>query len=309
MPLIRNEHGEWKFDNDESESTEFKNFHPSYTEAIPRYLTSLDQAFLKAKEKCEFEFLLTLFRVRGTNNTGIGDAYQTTLSSIPLLFDVHNQIESFEAIRTLQLWIYGHIVEASEPYEIICNLVNVALGERFSSYFFPYKVGTRRPDSPGTKINKIETCSIKANIPEVATPLKEIWDRNLRNAISHSDYIFHFGEVHIRERIYTHEEIMTIVTRAVVYHVALSGLYELYIQSYSKPVMIFTHPDFSGGHAEKAMVIVRDGHGAVGLKAAWSEKELKQGKINWRIGRFTKQESDLLDRNPTLALLPKRDDL
>ncbi len=27
--------------------------------------------------------------------------------------------KTFAAERTLQLWIYGHIVEASEPYEIL----------------------------------------------------------------------------------------------------------------------------------------------------------------------------------------------
>lgn len=308
MPLIRNDDGSWEFDNEENKRTEFGHFHPSYTEALLRYLMALDQAFMKAKEKCEFEFLLTLFRVRGIDNTGIGDAYQTTLRSIPLLFEVHNRTESFEAVRTLQLWIYGHIIEASEPYEIICNLVNVSLGERFGSQFYPYKKGTSRPESPSTKIKRIEKSSIKAGIPEVVTPLKEIWDRNLRNGIFHSDYILHFGDVHTRGKKYTHEEIMTIVTRSVVYHVALSGLYEFHIQSYDEPVKILTHPDFSGRRAEEAMVIVREGHGAVGLKDAWSKKELTRGKINWRIGRFTKEESDLLDRNPTLALLPQKKD-
>jgi hypothetical protein len=286
-------------------NTEFGRFHPSYAEAVPRYLTALDQAFIKAKEKCEFEFLLTLFRVRGVDYSGIGDAYQTTLRSIPLLLEIYNQTESFEAARNLQLWIYGHIVEASEPYEIICNLVKVSLGERFGSQFYPYKVGKSRPESPGSKIDHIKKNATKAGIPEVVIPLEEIWDRHLRNAIFHSDYILHFGDVYIRGRKYTHEEIMTIVTRSVVYHEALSCLYKFHIQNYVEPVRILTHPGFSSDGAEKAMVIVREGHGAVGLKDAWSKEELSQGRINWCIGRFTKAESDLLRNNPTLALLPQ----
>lgn len=58
MPLIRNDDGSWEFDSEENKHSEFGNFHPSYTEALLRYLMALDQAFIKAKERCEFEYLL-----------------------------------------------------------------------------------------------------------------------------------------------------------------------------------------------------------------------------------------------------------
>ncbi len=305
---MRNDNGSWEFKIEDTDRVALDRFHPSYVDAMPRYFTALDGAFTKAKEKSEFEFLLTLFRVRGVNNTGIGDAYETTLRAVPRIYEIHNRTEDFEAARHLQLWLYGHIVEASEPYEILANLVGVTLGDRFRSYFYPYKVGKTKPDSPDAKIQHIEKSAEKAGIPEIVIPLKEIWDRNLRNAIFHSDYVLHSGEVYIRDRVYTHEEIMTLVTRAVVYHESLSGLYRLHIASYGEPKTISVHPDFSRTPGEKGIVIVREGHGAVGIQSAWSKEEIARGRIHWRIGRFSRDELQLLERDPTLALLPRRDE-
>ncbi len=305
MPLVHNEDGYWELKIEDDEHLALDKFHPTFKDALPRYCTALDRAFVKAREKCEFEFLLTLFRIRGADNRAIGDAYETTLRAMPLLYEVHNKTENYEAARHLQLWIYVHIVEASEPYEILSNLVNVSLGKRFSGQFYPYKVGKSQPESPGTKIVRIERTAVRAGVSQVVTPLKEIWDKNLRNAIVHSDYILHGCDVLTRGRKYTHEEIMTVVTRAFVYHQALSILYKVHIESYDEPKTITVHPAFSRRREEKAVVIVREGHGAVGLKAALTKEEIARGKIYWRLGRFTPKEIDILDSDPTLALLPR----
>ena len=307
MPLVHNDDGYWELKIEADEHLALDKFHPTFKDALPRYCTALDRAFVKAREKCEFEFLLTLFRIRESDNRGIGDAYETTLRAMPLLYEVHNKTENYEAARHLQLWIYGHIVEASEPYEILSNLVNVSLGKRFSGQFYPYKVGENRPVSPGTKIAKIERAALRAGVPEVVAPLKEIWDQNLRNAIFHSDYILYGSDVLTRERKYTHEEIMTVVTRAFVYHQALSILHKAHIESYDEPKTITVHPAFSRKRGEKAVVIVREGHGAAGLKAALTKEQIARGEIYWRLGRFTPKEIDILNSDPTLALLPGRE--
>ena len=100
---------------------------------------------------------------------------------------------------------------------------------------------------------------------------------------------------------------MTLVTRAMVYHESLSGLYSLHIASYEDPKTILVHPNFSCTPREKGVVIVREGHGAVGIQSAWSREEIAQGRIHWRIGRFSREELQLLERDPTLVLLPRRD--
>ncbi len=71
--------------------------------------------------------------------------------------------------------------------------------------------------------------------------------------------------------------------------------------------MIPCDPEFSHDPEEKAVVIVREGYGATGLKDGWTEEELNQGRISYRFGRFTPEESKMLDADRPLALLPARD--
>jgi hypothetical protein len=303
MAVARCEDGKWTL---QPEGDEHSDLHPAYVEALPRYLTMFDPAFTQARDRSEFEFLLSLFRVRGFQGPG-WDPYKTTLQAIPALVKVHKEIKEFEAQRHLQLWIYGHILEASEPYEIIMNLIDVANGGRFRTERFPPHAG-RRPLSPGEKIDKIKKASTAAGMPEVAAPLIEIWNRDFRNAIFHADYTLYGGEVRtVRPTsVYTHEQVMTIVNRAIAYYDALTGLYRVHIESYSEPVTIKVSPGFSKDPEENAIVIVREGHGAVGLKDAWTSEQIQLGKIPFRVGTFTREEIEVLDKNPTLAKLPKR---
>lgn len=304
MPLVRSRDGVWSYKFDVDEEADIQKFNEYYLEALPRYMTALDPAFTCARETCEFEFLLSLFRVRGVTDPG-WDPYETTLRAIPALCEVHDQTKNFEAARHLQLWTYGHILEASEPYEIIANLIDVAKGGRFKLERFPYKKNGR-PQSPGEKINSLTKEAEKASIPGVATPLHEIWNRDLRNAIFHADYSIHGGVLRtIRPtKSYTHDEVMTLVNKALAYHEALGGLYRLHISSYKEPKIIDVSPGFSPDPEEHAVVIVRAGYGAAGIKDAWSKEQLAVEKIPHRIGRFTIEEIKLLNQNRTLALLP-----
>ena len=106
------------------------------------------------------------------------------------MLKVHSTLESYVASRHLQLWIYGHIIEASEPYELLANLLAIALGETFKTNRFPPH-SNGRPQSPGSKIDKLEQSAAAAGLPQITVPLREVWDRDFRNAIFHSDYSVH----------------------------------------------------------------------------------------------------------------------
>jgi hypothetical protein len=214
-----------------------------------------------------------------------------------------------EAARHLELWVYGHIVEASEPYELLANLVDVANGGRFKfDRFPPHPNG--RPKSPGEKIQQLREMAVAAGMPGVASPLQEIWNREFRNAIFHADYSFYGNELRtVRPlKIYTHDEHMAILNRALAYHEALSHLYKIHIASYHEPEVIPVHPEFSQNPEERAVVIVREGYGATGMKDAWTREQIAAGYITFRIGRFTPDEIRILDSDHTLALLPRRPD-
>lgn len=298
--LVRNEDGTWNVSVPEEI---LQSWNSTYRDALPRFLNSFGPAFEQAKQCCEFEFVFSLLRVRGLQDAG-WDPYTTTLSAVPTLIQLASHAESYEAFRHIQLWIYGHVVEAAEPYEMLANLIGVAGGGRFMSQrFHPNRSG--RPQSPGEKIRKIEEEGTKLGFATIAKPLKERWDRNLRNAIFHSDYSIHGSAVRIMDPIreYSDDEISVLLNKALASHDALAGLYKWYTFQYSEPKIIDVHPDFRRHPNEKSIIIVRQGYGAIGLKDAWTPDQLQRGFIPWRIGRFYRHEAQLLERNSDLAFI------
>ncbi|AFQ44360.1 hypothetical protein [Desulfosporosinus meridiei] len=303
MQIFRDENEIWQVILDEQERQDKNKFNDWYMEAMPRYLNALDLAFRIAQESNEFEFILCLLRVRGIEDAG-WDPFETTLKVIPNILKIHSEItNNIEAARHISLWTYGHILEASEPYELLANLIDVVNGGTFIIRRFPPK--GNRPQSPGEKIQKLSEMAKVAGVSDVVIPLVEIWNRNLRNAIFHADYAL-FGEKvrTIRPSSnYTHEDIMELINRTLAYHQALAGLFEAYIESYNEPKIIKVDPRFSRDPEEMATIIVRKNKGLAGLKDSWNMDQLKAGKIPFRIGRFTPNEISLLDSNPLISVL------
>jgi hypothetical protein len=280
-----------------------------HDEALVRYLTAFDLAFSRARQQCEFEFILTLLRVRGLQDAG-WDPFASTREAIGGARRLHERIalrdESFAVARHLELWVYGHIVEASQPYEILSNLIDIARGGQFLAWRFPDE--NNRPQPVGRKIEAITANAVAAGIPAVAEPLADVYDRALRNAVFHADYSLHGGEVRLpREGTrYSHEQVMERVNKALAYFDALTILFDHDVGSYTEPVQIPVSPTFAGGEPEQATVIVRRGFGVVGLKHSLTPQELAAGGIPWRLGIFTPDELALLEGDPGLALLPER---
>ncbi|GGX95747.1 hypothetical protein GCM10007160_24210 [Litchfieldella qijiaojingensis] len=293
----------WSLELTEADREVAEASHAAYLDALPRYCTALDPIFQRARDASEFNFLMSLFAIRGMQDAG-WDPYETTVRAIESVRAVYNDLEG-DAARHLLLWIYGHIMEASEPYELLANLLDVSEGGRFHVARFSSPRG-RGPLSPDTKIRKLEEKAKEVGIPDAVVPMKEAWDRELRNAIFHADYSLYGPEVRtIRPlRVYSHDEIMTLVNRALAYHEALSLLRRMHIESYREPVRIPADEEFTSNPREEAVVIVKEGYGAVGLKDGWSEEELRRGCIPYRLGRFSYTDMEMLNANPTLALLP-----
>lgn len=270
-------------------------------------MTALDSCFSLARERDELQFLFTLFRVRGVQEAG-WDPYETSLRAIPALVDLYRNTGNVEAADHLALWLYGHIVEASEPYELLANLVDVANGGHFNlvSHFPRKRSGA--PCSPGDKKDLLRKRASTASLSSVVTPLEEIWDRDLRNAIFHADYVLYEGGIRILNpaNTYSQHEMMTIVNRAIAYHGALAALFSLSIESYDKPKVVPNSRHFPANPELQWVVIVREGHGATGVKSTWTADQIKAGKIPVRVGRFYPGETAMLDNDPSLAVLPRR---
>lgn len=295
MNATRDDNGRWTISGNSEP--------PSYREALSRHLNALDPIFSRARAACEFEFILSLLRVRGMSDGG-WDPYQTTIRAIPKIEAACRQADS-ETQKHIALWVYGHILEADEPYELLANLVRVAGGGRFHGTCFPSKDG-RRP-GPGKKIRGLQQMAADHGLTGAFDPLADTWDRNLRNAAFHADYTITKDSLRILDppTRYAWERFDALINNALAHHAALSTLYQkVHVSSYTESITIPVHPEFSRDPDDRAVVIVREGHGVVGLKDAWTPEQLRQGKVSHRVGRFTANEMHLLESDPTLSVLP-----
>ena len=320
----RNDDGTWTvqhLDTDQGERNEV------YDEAVPRYLGAFDPAFNRAYETCEAEFVRALVRVSGVQDAG-WNPYETTLRAIPAMLKLHQLIpegdEHYETSRHLALWMYGHIIEASEPYAIIGDMLHIAGGGWFKgSLRFP-DVHVRKPPEgdPGwmipkrpqrfldEKLPELERLAEAVGEPGVLDPIREIWDRDLRNAVFHADYSIHGSETRIpgKGRRYSHEELHTLVNRALAYHQALAVMQDVHIQSYTEPVEVAVHPEAAREENETMVVMVREGQGAIGLRYVYTREEVAAGAIPAWMARLFPDEAEAISADPTLVVLPARDD-
>jgi hypothetical protein len=217
---------------------------------------------------------------------------------------MHNEADDPIAQRHLQLWIYGHIVEASAPYEFLANLARISIGYSARMTWWDE---SKRLVSPGEKIQDVGSWAAEAGNQAVGYLLQLFWKHLLRNAIFHSDYSLHGDELRLPGSFesLSSDELAVITGHATAYHEAAIGIRNFYRRSYTEPKRV-PSGDICPGSDEELMVIVREGDGAVGLKDALSPRELASGGIRFRYAKLYPDEIKLLDEDPRLALLPAR---
>ncbi len=158
------------------------------------------------------------------------------------------------------------------------------------------------------KLPELERLAAAAGIPDVLAPIREVWDRDLRNAVFHADYSIHCSETRIpaKAKTYSDDEIETLVNRALAYHEAVAVLVKGYRRSYAEPEVVALHPDHVTHPDERAVVMVREGEGAIGLKHAYTADEVRAGAIAWHVARLSEDEAKALRADPTLAMFQAR---
>ena len=301
MPLMRDNDGHWTLEVEEDERATFESSHESYQEALPRYLNALDPVFRLAKQRSEVNFIWSMLAIREMADAG-WDPYETTQNLLSSVQDLNRSLEGEIAVH-LALWIYGHSVEASEAYEFLGNLIDIIAGGRFSLERFPSRNGL--PISPSEKLNKLEQMAQDVGMPEAVVPMREAWNRNFRNAIFHADYSLYGIEVRTLRlnASFSRDLVLTLVNRALASQEALSVLRAHYRKLYEEPVRIPGDPDFGEGDF---VVMVREGFGVVGLRDAWTEEEIRRGRVSRRIGRFTPAEMKALESDDRLVFFPSQ---
>lgn len=272
------------------------------------YLNLLSPIFEAAKSKSEFEFIFTLLRVTSAQSPG-WDVYDTTEDVFWKVGQLLDTIKSVSSNRYLSLWLYGHIIEASEPYQILANLLRVASGERYLVNNFPDERRGRytQPQSPGKKIVSILKIAKKLGMEKNINPLVDIYNRELRNAIFHSDYTFYNNEFRIpsSKSVIQLSEYSVTVNKAFSYFIAFSTLVKAFISDYDTPTEVVPHPEFATSPDDLFITMVRKEEGLIGLTDVWLPEHVKMKKVEHLIGRFEKVESDTHRRDPTIISFPR----
>lgn len=285
-------------------SDEERQLKPDYVDGLPHFLMAFDSLCRGAKKEAEAQFILALLGVRGLQDAG-WDPYETTIEGIKAVTRLHNETGDPLAARHLQLWIYGHIVEAAVPYDLLANLIQISRGKSARMTWFPSRAG--RPVSPGEKIERIAGWSDEIGNHAAGPLLRQIWDRDLRNAVFHSDYSIYGAEIRLPEagEARSPEELAALSGKASAYHDAVIGVRQAHLQSYTEPKRVpavAISPNFD----EELVVIVRDRDGAVGLKHGLTADQVAAGGIQFRYAKLYPDEVEMLNADPELASLPAR---
>jgi hypothetical protein len=142
----------------------------------------------------------------------------------------------------------------------------------------PFRNLGPRP-SPGEKITAIAGWADAARNQAVAYLLPQIWDRELRNAIFHSDYSIHGAEVRLPDlgQARSSEELAALSGKAAAYHDGVLGVRRYHLESYTEPKRVRAGSISRANPDEELWIIVRDGQGAIGLKDALTAEERAAG--------------------------------
>lgn len=155
-------------------------------------------------------YFASLLRIVGMEDKG-WDPYiesRGTLEDLNAILQSEHAESIFED-KDLTMWrmgllMYSHIVEMDAPFEVITNLLRFQLGKGYSPN--PYYMFLNNKEKKQFKRSGIypkqKLKIIKQLSEEVGNPVGEIFDEfydgNLRNAISHSDYILTEEQFRVR---------------------------------------------------------------------------------------------------------------
>lgn len=272
------------------------NDNKTYQDALLDSTSFFIPLFEKAKEIDEYNFLLTLLRIKG-----VEDAGWDTLDTIREVYKSHIEVRGILIHRGLahtfqSLFTYGIVVDALEPYEVITNLLNIINGEPYNicNYSFYNNQGRYSPPKTSSILDQIVSKAKRASLD--ATFLKRMYDNKLRNAVFHSD--FTVSSNYLRSRSlgseYSKKEMLDLLNRANAYIEVFFRTYDDNKLAYSssEPIMVKMPDD----NSELIIPVIRKGDGVIAIKDSHSKDELENGAIPWFMGRITRREKFLIEK-------------
>lgn len=234
------------------------------------YLSVFGPLFEAAIDASEFNLIMSLLAIRGMQDGGWEPYENTTRVAI----EAHEQQEKMPATLRVNmgLWLYVNLIECSEHFELIANLLRTVKGE-------DYIIANHKDRNFVNlklihKIDRLSKLAKDTNFEDVVRPFKEGYNSRLRNAIGHGDYAIKGGErggITVSDDegfpiIFSHQETSDTINRALALHAVISGLRQSYIELYQKSEVIKSSSAFGHGSPIDITIIVRKGKGLLGIR-------------------------------------------
>lgn len=270
----------------------------NYKKFEKEYVRIFQPLFEAALEASEFNFILSLLAIRGVSDVG-WEPYENTVA---VAHEVHKHQDKFDNLLrvNMNLWTYVNLIECSEHFELIANLLRTVKGEDYiianhkDRNFVNLKIKN--------KIDRLQKIAKDTDFENATSPFIQSYNSRFRNAIGHGDYALKGGEgggVTVSDDegfpiIFSHQETSDLVNRGLALHAAISGLRDHFIKSYQESKVIKSSPGFGHGSPIDITVIARKGKGLLGIRCIGG---YDMGKpFETRLSRCTSDEMKLIEQ-------------
>jgi hypothetical protein len=241
----------------------------------------LNDLFLKAKQKDEFEYICALLRIRGMESAGWDPLEETqhvfndmvSLAQAPLRGDTQ--------VRLL-LFVYCHITELDAIYYVLENMLNTVEGKRcsispFISLYSKKKNSFEsKPPSAKQVVQALQQHAQTLGETALNDLLTWMFNEQVRNAFFHSDYIIFKDEFRSREASFKTSntitksiklnELVDLINKGLKFYQDFMSAYYEHRSSYKESKIIHGRIG-ANGESEPVELIIGEKGGVCGFKS------------------------------------------
>jgi len=242
-----------------------------------KYLEVFEPLFEAAEKVSEFDVILALLGIRGVQASG-WDPFENTESVVEDL-QKHQARLRHSVKANVNLWAYAHVIESSENYELVANLLEIAQGGNFKIANHRSKQPTYKNLRVADKIARLTSMAKGTAFESISDPFKDVFDSKFRNALYHADYsikdggVTFFGDDHY-PTFYDRQHVIDLINKSLALHNVLHGLRKQFVGQYLEPKQVMCSPGFGRGKPFPVTLLVRRGHGVIGFKGLSNETDL-----------------------------------
>lgn len=242
----------------------------NYKKYLKEYRSIFEPLFKEAKKVSDFNLILSLLAIRGMSDSG-WEPFDNT-KDVFLEFYKQNSRMRHSLRPNMMLWMYIHLIECSEHFELIANLIKTSKGEDY--VIANHKNRDYVNLKISQKIDRLTSLSRGTQFENITEPFSDVYDARLRNAIGHGDYAIK-SDTRIGvtisgdggfAKLYTDQEVMDYVHKAMALHVAIRQLSSEYTAKYPRSSVIKSSPGFGHGEPKSVTLITRANHGVIGIR-------------------------------------------